>query len=55
MTLQGGFNIQKNDPNYELIKKMEKLSAENSTCTFRNFQEAMSRMLYPEFKRIYFE
>lgn len=55
MTLQGWFNIQENDPNYELIKKIEKISAENNSCTFGSFQEAMSRMLYPEFKRIYFE
>lgn len=54
MTQMGGFKCSKDDPNYELIKKIERLSSENDSGFYWNLDEALFRLLHPEYRRIYF-
>lgn len=54
MTQIGGFDVSTNDPNYEVIKKIEKLSSEHNEYIWP-FRDAFAHMSYPEFPRIYFE
>ena len=54
MTQMGGFKCPKDDPNYELIKKIERLSSENDSGVYWNLDEALARIFYPEYRRIYF-
>lgn len=54
ITQMGGFKCPKDDPNYEIIKKIEKLSSENDSGVYWNLDEALFRLLHHEYRRIYF-